>query len=140
MNEFEWYLDENEAQDSMCYDSGTQICSYGTEDNYVQVIIRGYVTVYYKDERYSHASEMPDELVRMFRTGKAYKHPYEVTINENNWYEIEWIKDGECVHGDVFEIGTPATKKELEECCKECLDLWEREEEMDNHELEEDKK
>lgn len=130
MNEFEWYLDENEAQDSMCYDSGTQICSYGTEDNYVNVVIRGYVNVDYKDDRYWHASEMPDELIQMFRDGEAYNWENKenpVFINENNWYEIEWIKNGDCIHADVFEIGTPATKKELEEGCKETLKIWNEE-------------
>ena len=86
-NKFKWYLDEDQAQDSMCYDSGTQICSYGTEDNYVNVVIRGYVNVDYKNERYWHASEMPDELIKMFRNGEAYdwrRHDDIVYINENN--------------------------------------------------------
>lgn len=121
INTFEWYLDEDKAQDSMCYDSGTQICSYGNKDSHVNIVIRGYVTVDYKDERYRHASEMPDELIKMFRNGKAYKHPDQIFILENNWYEVDWIKNGECVDGDVFEIGTPVSKKELEKCCKEIL-------------------
>ena len=133
INKFEWYLPEHPAQDSMCYDSDTFICSYGTEDNYVQVVIRGYVTVYYKDDRYSHASDMPDELLEMFANGKAYKSN-DVVINENNWYEIEWIKDNECVHSDVLELGTPLSKYELNDACKETLKMWQEEEKMDKGE------
>lgn len=126
MKKFQWYLQEEQAQDSMCYDSGTQICSYGTKNNYVNVVIRGYVNVDYKGERYWHASEMPEELLLMFRNKNAYKcdNENQVFTNENNWYAIEWIKDGDCVESDVFDIGTPATKQEMKELCKEALEEW----------------
>ena len=61
-NKFINYLDSNKLLDSMCYDSGTSICCYGNPDDYVQVTVRGYVKVYYKDDCYRHFSEMPEEL------------------------------------------------------------------------------
>ena len=103
---------QGNMQDSMCYDSDTLICSYGTDNTYVAIAVRGCVKVYYKDECYYHFSEMPEELQDMFLKGTAYKTG-EVTTEENNWHELECIRDGVYIGGDVFDMPTPATPKQL---------------------------
>lgn len=107
--------------DSMCYDSGTSICFYGTNDEYVEVAVQGYVGVFYKGEKYCHFSDMPEELQKMFIKGQWKKLDQVAHIDENNWFEIFYVKNGECLYSDVVEMGTPLSEKELKECCKECL-------------------
>jgi hypothetical protein len=124
---FVWNLDSDKVLDSMCYDSGEVICSYGTEDNYIQIVVRGFVKVFYKDGDYRHFSDMPEDLQKLFLEGKYYKLAEVAETWENNWHEVEYIKDGVYEDGDVAEFGTPATKEEMEGICKEYLEYYRKE-------------
>lgn len=106
--------------DSMCLDSGETICSYTDGDDKVEIEVRGYVTVDFNGERYRHYSDMPKELQELFKSGKAYDDD-RVYILENNWYEIffNWDEDY-----DVAEAVEGYNANELEEYCKECMNLF----------------
>lgn len=105
--------------DSMCLDSNTYICEYEEGENKVEIIVRGYVTVYFKDEVYNRFSDMPQELQELFRNNEAYECNG-VVVDENNWYEVFFNNDEDF---DVAEI-EGYTSKELEDYCKECMDLF----------------
>lgn len=121
----EFYMNiDSDMEDSMCYDSGTQICSYGTDNEYIQIVVRGYVKVFYKDDVYRHFTDMPEELQKLFLTRNYKKLDMVADIGENNWHEYEYIKNGVYVDGDVFDLGTPATKEQLEKECKKLLKWW----------------
>lgn len=131
-NEFKMYV-SSPVEDSMCYDSGEVICSYGTEEQFIQVVVRGDVRVYYKDGCYRHFTDMPEELQKKFLDGTAYVEPDKVITDNNNWHEVEYFNNGEYVDGDVLDLGTPITKEELETTCKEVLQeyiQWEAEREL----------
>lgn len=109
----------DKLQDSMCFNSNTSICEYQDGTDKVEIEVRGYVTVDFDGDRYRHFSDMPKELQDLFSNGKAY-HDDRVVINENNWYEVFFNYSQDY---DVAEIEgyTPA---ELEEYCKECMELF----------------
>ena len=116
---FKMNVELNKLPDSMCFDSGINICHYEDRNDTIDIDVRGYVTVCYKNKIYRHFSDMPKELQDLFKNGKAYEDE-EVIINENNWYEVffNWDEDY-----DVAEIEA-YTPKELEDYCKECMDLF----------------
>ena len=116
---FEMYVELNKLPDSMCFDSGTNICHYENGNDTIDIDVRGYVTVDFDGETYRHFSDMPKELQELFITGKAYEDE-RVVISENNWYEVffNWDRDY-----DVAEV-EGYTPKELEDYCKECMDLF----------------
>lgn len=116
---FNMYVELNKLPDSMCFDSGTNICHYENGDDTIDIDVRGYVTVDFDGETYRHFSDMPKELQELFKTNKAYKDD-RVLITENNWYEVffNWDQDY-----DIAEI-EGYTPKELEDYCKECMDLF----------------
>ena len=118
---FEMYVKLNKLPDSMCFDSGTNICHYENGDDTIDIDVRGYVTVDSNEETYRHFSDMPKELQELFITGKAYEDE-RVVISENNWYEVffNWDQDY-----DVAEV-EGYTPKELEDYCKECMNLFRR--------------
>ena len=117
---FKMYTDLKTLPDSMCLDSGEAICSYTEGNNKVEIEVRGYVTVDFNEERYRHYSDMPKELQELFQNGKAYEDE-RVCILENNWYEIffNWDEDY-----DVAEAIEGYDAIQLEEYCKECMDLF----------------
>lgn len=116
---FKMNVELNRLPDSMCFNSGTNICHYENENDTIDIDVRGYVTVYFEDEVYRNFSYMPKELQELFITGKAYEDE-RVVINENNWYEVffNWDKGY-----DVAEI-EGYTQNELEDYCKECMHLF----------------
>lgn len=116
---FELNVNLKTLPDSMCFDSGTNICHYTDGNNTIDIDVRGYVTVDFENERYKHFSDMPIELQELFKTGKAYDDK-RVIINENNWYEVffNWDEDY-----DIAEIEGINTN-ELERYCIECLELF----------------
>lgn len=124
MDTFQWNLDDDkEVLDSMCYDGGTMVCNYGTDDDFVQVTVDGEVRVIYKDAIYKYFSNMPEELQNKFKEGQ-WPDWEEAQIWDNNWLEISYIRNGDYVGGDVFDIATPATREEVEKACKEVLQEW----------------
>lgn len=126
---FTMNVDRNKLPDSMCFDSGTHICHYKDGTDSVDIDVRGYVTVDFKEERFSHFSDMPSELQLMFKNGSAYNDD-RVCILENNWYEVFFNYDESY---DVAEI-EGYTEKELEEFCIECMKMF-RDERRYNHEV-----
>ena len=116
---FEMNVELNKLPDSMCFDSEINICHYEDGNDTIDIDVRGCVTVCYKDEIYRHFSDMPKELQDLFKNGKAYEDE-EVVISENNWYEVFFNLYEDY---DVAEI-EGYTPKELEDYCKECIDLF----------------
>lgn len=101
---------EEIIQDSMCYDSETFIAEYREGNRSAYVMVQGDVKVYYKDTPYWHASEFPEELLEMFKTGKKLEG---VEIVDNNWLEIFWEEDGYILDSDVFDVPTPIKMSKL---------------------------
>ena len=118
---FKMYVELNKLPDSMCFDSGTNICHYEDGDDIIDIDVRGYVTVDFDEKTYRHFSDMPKELQELFINGKAYEDE-RVLITENNWYEVffNWDQDY-----DIAEV-EGYTQKELEDYCKECMNLFKR--------------
>ena len=116
---FEMDIELEKLPDSMCLNSGTHICHYEDGKDTIDIDVRGYVTVWFEEERYRHFTDMPKELQELFITGKAYEDD-RVVIDENNWYEVffNWDEDY-----DVAEI-EGYTPQELEDYCKECMALF----------------
>lgn len=117
---FEMHANLKTLPDSMCLDSGETICSYTEGNDKVEIEVRGYVTVYFNEERYRCYSDMPRELQELFENGQAY-YDDRVYIDENNWYEIffNWDEDYDVAEG-IEGYGAI----ELEEYCKECMTLF----------------
>lgn len=124
---FQMLNGEDKMLDSMAYDSGEIICSYGNDNEYIQIAIRGKVKVVYKDSVYRYFTNMPEELQDLFIKGNYDKIDQVVDILNNNWPEYEYIKDGVYVDGDVFEVATPVSKEDLEKECKILLDWYRKE-------------
>ena len=58
--------------------------------------------------------------------GQWKKFDQVTDILENNWHEIEYFRKGNYMWGDVFEIGTPMTMKQLKNECKACLEWYKK--------------
>lgn len=118
---FEMNVELNKLPDSMCLNSGTNICHYEDGNDTIDIDVRGYVTVDFEGATYRHYTDMPTELQELFANGKAYEDD-RVVISENNWYEVffNWDEDY-----DVAEV-EGYTPMELEDYCKKCMDLFRR--------------
>lgn len=93
--------------------SNTKIASGETDTVSFCIMTQGYVTIVYKDEPFMNREEFPEELVELIRKGEAEHHP-DVTINENNWYElIIWDKDGNVLFSDDFRIDISCCSEEM---------------------------
>lgn len=112
------FIDKN-LPDSMCLDSGINICQYEEDGNTVEITVRGYVTVDFNGNRYKHYSDMPKELQELFQNGKAHDDE-RVEINECNWYEVffNWDEDYDIAEVEGYNASA------LEEYCKECMKLF----------------
>ena len=118
---FEMFVKLDKVPDSMCFDSYTHICHYEDGDDTIDIVVNGYVTVYFEDEKYRHFTDMPNELQELFINGKVGEDN-RVLVDENNWYEVFFNHDEKY---DVAEI-EGCTSKELEDYCKECMNLFRR--------------
>ena len=106
--EYKQFIDLSNVNDSMELNSSTTIArltgkrldgtSFGA---YLQV--QGHVTVIYKDKLYSHASEMPEELLKLFHDGGYSPSDENLTVNENNWFELFIEENGQTVFSDVVD-------------------------------------
>lgn len=112
------FIDKN-LPDSMCLDSGTNICQYEEDGNTVEITVRGNVTVDFNGNRYKHYSDMSKELQELFQNGKAHDDE-RVEINEGNWYEVffNWDEDYDIAEVEGYNASA------LEEYCKECMKLF----------------
>lgn len=93
MKEFELTVDLTNINDSMELDSCIEVARLTKGPYRILLEVYGEVEVYYKDEAFYSASDMPDELLKLFHDGSAYNHP-DVSIVESNWFEVfyeEWI-------------------------------------------------
>lgn len=118
---FEMHIELDKLPDSMCLDSGTDICHYKDGNDTIDIEVRGYVTVYFEDEKYRHFTDMPKELQELFITGEAYDDG-RVLIDENNWYEVFFNWDEDYYVAEVEGY----TSDQLEEYCKKCMNLFRR--------------
>lgn len=110
--EFNSKFDLTNINDSMELDSGQTVAqlrikldadnpNHDDTDVLITLEVQGDVKVFYKNEMYKCASQMPDELIKIFHDG--YEDPEAIGLNvcENNWFEIYIEEDGQCVLSDV---------------------------------------
>jgi len=81
------------------------------EKTVITLEVQGSVKVYYKDSMYKCASQMPDELLKIFHDGYDNQDDIGLNIIENNWFEVYVEVDGQCVHSDVCN---PEGENEME--------------------------
>ena len=107
------------CRDSMLFDSGTQIATYGTDDDYVSLEVCGEVRVFHKNSRYGSASEMPNELLAIL--AGDYWENNEVEVVDNNWFDYVHILEGKVQHNDLVcktdlsKLSPNDLKQEMEE-------------------------
>ena len=99
-NTFEIYKDLSECQDSMLFDSYERIAKYGNDSNYVALDVYGDVKVFYKDEMYKRASEMPQELLDKFKNTN-YMNDSDIYIGNNNWFDYIYVLNGVIQPNDI---------------------------------------
>ena len=106
--------------DSMCFDSGTNFLSatVSSESGDVDILIqaRGSVKVYYKDEMFKCASQMPQELIDKFKDDSAWDDD-DCEIIDSNWWELFWDYSGntDCFeNAEVFNANPMDFKNEQE--------------------------
>lgn len=116
---FKLFLNVEKLPDSMCLDSGTEICRYEDDGASVTIGVRGCVKVEYDGCYYRSFSGMPLELQNMFYNGSAYNNP-KVIVHEGNWYEVFFNQDEQC---DVAEIDGEEVAN-LEGYCRDCMELF----------------
>lgn len=91
---FKLFVPLEKCVDSMLFDSGEVIAIMELDDTYsVCIEVMGEVRVTYKDELYTKASDMPDELLAKFRDLSAYEDN-DIYIGNNNWFDIIFKKNG----------------------------------------------
>ena len=86
----------------MQLNSGTGIASLKVDNIEVVIRVCGDVRVDYDNVRYSQPSAFPDELLELFKTGKAWADNG-VDIDMNNWFEIFTYIDDKFAGSDVFD-------------------------------------
>lgn len=84
----------SDCKDSLLFDSGEQIATYGTKDTYVSLEVYGEVKVIYKNQVYHSACEMPPELLEIFKSGD-YGDDSNVEVLDNNWFDYVYVKNGQ---------------------------------------------
>lgn len=129
MTEFKSYTDLSNINDSMELDSGFVRAELKKDNYMLELRTCGEVRVDFEDERYTCASNMPDELIELFHNGKAYTDE-RVNIIENNWFEVflyewedgVWIWSGQSDVWDCEGMSADELKGEMESM----LDEWVR--------------
>lgn len=119
---FEVYKPLKECIDSMLFDRGVRIATYGTDDNYVAIDVSGDVYVEYNGDCYHSASEMPSELIKLFKTGKAYE-TNEVYIGYYNWFDYVHVLNG-CIMPDDTVCESDISKMTKEDLKAEMQDMY----------------
>lgn len=107
-DEFQSNIDLTDINSSMELESGQEIARLRRGDRVVTVEVRGEVRVVYKKQTYKSVSQMPEELIQMFRNGKAFNSK-KVFVDMNNWFEVfTWtLQDGKLVwtgNSDVVDV------------------------------------
>ena len=107
---FKSEIDLTSVNDSMELNSNTTCASLtgtlrdGTKFG-VHLEVQGYVSVIYKGQFYSCASDMPEELIKLFHEGGYSPEEEDLTVNENNWFELFIEEKGQMVRSDCVEAG-----------------------------------
>lgn len=128
MEQFKCIKDIADFNDSMELDSGQEVARYVEDCWAVTLEVCGHVRVYYKDDVYKAASQMPDELLQLFHEGKA-DAAHGVEVDENNWFEMfVWYRkeDGRLVwsgYSDVVDWDSES-EEELRGSLKDALDEY----------------
>ena len=107
-DEFQSNIDLTNINSSMELESGQEIARLRRGDRMVTIEVRGEVRVVYKKQTYKSVSQMPEELIQMFRNGKAFNSK-KVFVDMNNWFEVfTWtLQDGKLVwtgNSDVADV------------------------------------
>lgn len=118
--------------DSMLFDSDTVVasmkCEYKEHIIDVDLMVRGYVNVYYKGERFRYPSDFPEELKEIIRqnpNGWNYIND-DIEVDENNWFEYIYddtfdgktYSDGIMFEDDLSKYSVKEIETELIEICK----------------------
>lgn len=122
---YKCYIDLTDINDSMELDS-RQIVAELTDGEYsASLEVNGEVRVTYNGTTYKCASQMPEELIKMFHNGNFYKDVY---VDMNNWFEVFIDKNGKWTgYSDVCDCeGMNPT--EIEGFLKDCIDVYIKEE------------
>lgn len=121
------YVNLCDCIDSMLFDSGTVIARYGTADTHVKLCVAGSVSVFYDHSIYFSASEMPEELLTMFKDGTVWESD-NVSVNLNNWFAVCYVEHGIVTDDEVYESDiAKMTVDELEASLAEWLKWYEEE-------------
>ena len=97
-----------------------RIATYGNESNYVALDVYGDVKVFYKDEMYERASEMPDELLDKFKKAN-YMIDDDFYVANNNWFAYVHVLNGVIQPNDIVcendlsEMSAQQLKEDMEE-------------------------
>jgi len=107
VTELDYDEDFKSIGDSMTVDSGYEFLSATLRDKdgqeyKITIKAQGDVRVDYKGERFRYFTDMPDELQRIFLNGSSRYHP-DVTIHNNNWWEVFMYKGDVLVDSFVFD-------------------------------------
>lgn len=107
-DEFQSNINLTNINSSMELESGREIARLRRGDRLVTVEVRGEVRVDYKKQTYKSVSQMPKDLVEMFRNGNAFNSK-KVFVDMNNWFEVfTWtLQDGKPVwtgNSDVVDV------------------------------------
>lgn len=94
--------------DSMALDSGQEVARLdikdGDEHTVLSVEVRGEVKVNYKGRHYTHASEMPEELIKLFNEDGYSPFSEEMEVVDNNWFEIYIETSSQVVATEVVNV------------------------------------
>lgn len=97
------------VNDSMELDSGQEVANLVIKEKNgpkvtIAVEVQGSVKVYYKDGMYKCASQMPDELLKLFHEGGYSPDNEDLNVVENNWFEIYVTEENICMTTDVIDV------------------------------------
>lgn len=102
-----------EIKDSMQLDSNQTIAHMKVDDIDLTLEVRGDVRVqwnpepsgpYEKGQVYKHASDFPEELLKVFAEHKDVSIMRNINVVDNNWFEIFVEKHGETIDSIVADI------------------------------------
>lgn len=98
---FKQFIDLKDVVDSMMLDSNQVVAEATIDGIEISLEVRGDVKVAFNpkgigngdDDIYRTYSEMPEELKELIKSGEVFESD-KVYIDDNNWFEIFWNKDG----------------------------------------------
>ena len=97
MVEFKCFIDLSDINDSMELDSGSVVAELREDKYMLELRVCGEVRVDFGDDRYTCASNMPDELLQIIHDGKLFEFEDDrIEVIDNNWFELflyEWKDD-----------------------------------------------